>query len=87
MKIDTQGSELSVLRGASKVLEETPVSAIRLELILDDVYQIPKNNVPEIFSLLYSLDYVLYDVSNIYKDYDRARTLWMDLIFVQWDLV
>ena len=87
MKIDTQGSELSVLRGGGKVLQETPVSAIRLELILDDVYQIPKNNVPEIFSLLYSLDYVLYDVSHIYKDYYRARTLWMDLIFVQEDLI
>jgi len=87
MKIDTQGSELNVLQGGCKILEETPFSAIRLELILDDVYQIPKKNVPEIFSLLYSLNYVLWDVSHLYKDYNRGRTLWMDLIFVQESLV
>lgn len=87
MKIDTQGSELNVIKGGGNTLRETPFSAIRLELILDDVYQIPKNNVPDIVSLLYSLSYVLYDVSHIYKDYSRARTLWMDLIFVQEGLV
>jgi len=83
LKIDVQGAELRVLRGAEKVLRENPFSVIRLELTLDDVYETPKDYVPGIFSLLYSANYTLYDVSHIYKDLDRARTLWMDLIFVQ----
>jgi len=87
LKIDVQGAELRVLQGAEKVLRENPFDVIRLELTLDDVYEIPNDYVPGVFSLLYSANYILYDVSHIYKDLDRARTLWMDLIFVQGALI
>lgn len=87
LKIDTQGNDLNVLKGSINALKESLISAVMLEVILDDVYLIAKESVPAIFSLLYSFDYVLFDVSHIYKDLKRARTLWMNLIFVHETLI
>ena len=82
IKIDVQGSEYQVLLGARRVLETKHVKLIRLELILDDVYDLPYETVPQIFSFLYSMNYRLYEISHLYKDYELGYTAWADLIFV-----
>jgi FkbM family methyltransferase len=80
LKIDTQGWELSVLRGASRVLRDTKV--VLTEWQFDDVYGRPPA-INELDSILSDAGFRLWDISHIYKDLKTMRTLWVDLIYAR----
>tara|TARA_Y100000816_G_C26099158_1_gene582203 strand:- start:1231 stop:1947 length:717 start_codon:yes stop_codon:yes gene_type:complete len=82
LKIDTQGHEIEVLEGAFKLLKKNFIKAIVVECTFDDLYAIPRDNAPELFKIMYKYNLFLYDISHIYKDYERNQTLWADFIFV-----
>ena len=80
LKIDTQGWDFYVLRGATESLKKT--KAVLLEWQLDDIYGPP---VPlyELDRLMSQAGFYLWDVSHVYKDLASLRTLWMDLLYVR----
>ena len=80
LKIDTQGWELSVLRGASKVLKNTKV--VLTEWQFDDIYGQPPP-IHELDKILSDAGFRLWDISQTYKDLKTMRTLWVDLIYAK----
>jgi FkbM family methyltransferase len=80
LKIDTQGWDLEVLRGASEVLKRTKV--VITEWQFDDVYGQPPP-IHELDKILSDAGFRLWDISHIYKDLKTMRTLWVDLIYAK----
>ena len=80
MKIDTQGWELEVLRGANEILRQSKV--VLTEWIFDDVYGQPPP-IHELDKILSDAGFRLCDISHIYKDLKTMRTLWVDLIYAK----
>lgn len=79
-KIDTQGWELEVLRGATEVLKRTKV--VLTEWQFDDIYGQPPP-LHELDKNLSDAGFRLWDISHIYKDLKTMRTLWVDLIYAR----
>ena len=79
-KIDTQGWELEVLRGATEVLKRTKV--VLTEWQFDDIYGQPPP-LHELDKNLSDAGFRLWDISHIYKDLKTMRTLWVDLIYAK----
>ena len=80
LKIDTQGWELEVLRGATEVLKRTKV--VLTEWLFDDIYGQPPP-IHELDKILSDAGFRLWDISHIYKDLKTMRTLWVDLIYAK----
>ena len=80
LKIDTQGWEIPVLRGAKEVLKRTKV--VLTEWQLDDVYGTP-SPLHELDKILSDAGFRLWDIAHIYKDLKNLRTLWVDLIYAK----
>ena len=80
LKIDTQGWELEVLRGATEVLKRTKV--VLTEWQFDDIYGQPPP-LHELDKILSDAGFRLWDISHIYKDLKTMRTLWVDLIYAK----
>jgi len=62
IKVDVEGAEVDVLKGAKKILEETDV------VILEVTFFIELQNAPEFFEVLTFMDsigFVLYDIFNL----------------------
>ena len=80
LKIDTQGYELNILKGAKKSLKNK-IKFIELELILADYYK-KKVKFYEIDKLLSENNFILYDMGNI--SYDKNKQLvWFDLLYLK----
>lgn len=82
IKLDTQGSEIEILKGASKTIHKAEV--ILMEISLIDIYK----NVPLMKDVLNFLDdkgFQIYDIcSFIRRPLDNA--LWqVDAIFIKKD--
>lgn len=82
LKIDTQGWEYNVLRGASNTLRRT--RTVLLEWQLDDIYG-PAVPFFKLDRLMYKSGFKLYDIAHIYKDLSTLRTLWVDLLYTRID--
>jgi len=80
LKMDTQGWELEVLRGATEVLKHTKV--VLTEWEFDDIYGQPPP-IHELDKILSDAGFRLWDISHIYKDLKTMRTLWVDLIYAK----
>ena len=80
LKIDTQGWELEVLRGANEVLKQTKV--VLAEWQFDDIYGQPPP-IHELDKVLSDAGFRLWDIAHIYKDLKTMRTLWVDLIYAK----
>ena len=80
LKIDTQGWEIPVLRGAKEVLKRTKV--VLTEWQFDDVYGTPPP-LHELDKILSDAGFRLWDIAHIYKDLKNLRTLWVDLIYAK----
>jgi FkbM family methyltransferase len=80
LKIDTQGWELEVLRGATEVLKRTKV--VLTEWQFDDIYGQPPP-IHELDKILSDAGFRFWDISHIYKDLKTMRTLWVDLIYAK----
>jgi FkbM family methyltransferase len=80
LKIDTQGYELNILKGAKKSLKNK-IKFIELELTLADYYK-KKVKFYEIDKLLSENNFILYDMGNI--TYDKNKQLvWFDLLYLK----
>jgi len=80
LKIDTQGWDLQVLRGASRTLRTTRV--VLLEWQFDDIYGRPAP-IAELDALMTAAGFRLWDIAHVYKDLKNLRTLWADLVNVR----
>lgn len=79
LKIDVQGTELLVLKGAIKTLEERKISFIQFEFINKKVYK-GQHTFFEYLEFLEGLNYELYSLGDI--SYVDGKSLnQMDLIF------
>ena len=80
LKIDTQGWELEVLKGATEVLKNTRV--VITEWQFDDVYGKPPplHSLDKVFS---DQGFQFWDISHVYKDLKSMRTLWVDLVYAR----
>ncbi len=79
LKIDTQGYDLEVLRGANEMLKSGKIRFIFTEIILSDMYE----NIPrfdELYGFLLDNGYKL--VSFYYPHYQNDHVSWMDGLFV-----
>jgi len=80
LKIDTQGWDLHVLRGASRTLRNTRV--VLLEWQFDDIYG-RATPIAELDALMTTAGFRLWDIAHVYKDLKNLRTLWADLVYVR----
>jgi FkbM family methyltransferase len=78
LKIDTQGYELNILRGAKKSLN-TIIKFIEIEITIADYYN-KKINIYEIDKLLVKNNYTLCNIANLEYDKDNYLT-WFDLLY------
>ena len=79
IKIDTQGFELEVLRGAPRVLAQTAV--IVVELSLAELYT-GGARIHEIFAHLESAGFRAIAITEGFSDYSRNEMLQVDAVFV-----
>jgi len=88
LKIDTQGTELEVLKGASNLLSNSAIDVIELELIVADAYESASGTF-EVLAFLDSYGYRLLALSNDGRFCQRGHSdilmnpeLQFDVIFV-----
>jgi FkbM family methyltransferase len=84
LKIDTQGFELPVLRGAAGLLER--VALIELELSLVPLYD-GQALLPDVMTQVQSMGFVPVWLEQGFSDSAAGRMLQMDGLFVRSDLV
>ena len=84
LKIDVQGFENQVLKGAKEILEGGVVDLILVEIIFDDCYGVG-NTFFNVESFLVPNGYILYDIFHIYKDIRIGRTNWVDAVYIKKD--
>jgi len=80
LKLDTQGSEAKILKGAEKTLEKT--SVVLTELNFYDLYT-KKLSFFDIEQFLKPAGFELYDISYISKNPMNGRTDWVDVIYTK----
>jgi FkbM family methyltransferase len=79
LKSDTQGFELEVLRGASRMFEQKRIRLIYLEIIFSAMYQgLP--GIDEVFKFLF--DHGFRVVSFYDMHYQNGLLSWTDVLFV-----
>jgi len=81
LKIDVQGFEAEVLLGTSRLLADSLIDMLIIEVTFDDYYK-HSTSFYDIESILLKKDYMLWDISHIYKDIKRGRTCWVDAVYV-----
>ncbi len=84
MKLDTQGSELEVLKGSNKLLEAQAISAIYCEVEFMEMYE-GQALFDEIFNYLKQHKYVLYNFYNM-NFLENGQLAWADAFFISKDL-
>ena len=85
-KIDTGGSELNILKNISKK-NFHKIKTLQVELLLDDVYMYnSQKNFLNIINILLKNNFYIYDITNVYKNLEKHRTLWIDVVFVKKNL-
>jgi FkbM family methyltransferase len=82
IKIDTQGYELHVLKGASGLLHR--VVAMQLELSLVPLYEGAPTFL-EMVSYMQSIGFGIFNIVPVFKDYRTGRVLQVDGYFVRGD--
>jgi len=80
LKIDTQGYDFEVLKGAKRLLSEKRIGLIQLEIILDDIYK-SQPRMDKILEYLFDINYKLVAFYNFHNVDIAAR--WTDALFVK----
>ena len=79
LKVDTQGFELEVLKGAENIISKNGIGLIYLEVIFSKMYE----NLPSFGDLYNFLTERGYKLVSIYKiDYQDNLASWSDMLFV-----
>jgi len=81
LKIDTQGHELNVLRGAKKSLKKNMINFIEVEIILCEYY-IKKIKLYEIDHIMDKNNYELFDLSGIHYS-KKSQIKWFDMLYIK----
>jgi FkbM family methyltransferase len=80
LKIDTQGHELNVLKGAKKSLKKNMINFIEVEIILCDYYT-KKIKLYEIDHIMDKNNYELFDLSGICYS-KKSQIKWFDMLYI-----
>jgi len=84
LKIDTQGHELHVLKGAKNVLKKSIISFIEVEIILCDYYE-EKINLYELDCIMQENNFNLFNLQGF--DYDKnGQIKWFDMLYINRNL-
>jgi FkbM family methyltransferase len=86
VKIDVEGSELSVLKGGKKFFNEC-VDVIIIEISFQREFDSKKQSVFEIFDFLHSLGYRLINIFDVYNMTYDQEDVWDDTMITQIDCV
>jgi FkbM family methyltransferase len=79
LKSDTQGFELEVFKGASRLMKEDRIGMIYFELIFSAMYQ----NLPPYYSILEFLHSHGFSLVNFYTfNHQNSEASWTDALFV-----
>ncbi len=70
LKVDTQGFEMEVLKGAAKALSSGKIKAVIIEVMTIQKYS-SSALYNDIFDLLHSYGYVLFDLHQSYYEFNR----------------
>ena len=84
LKIDVQGLEASVLRGAQNILAKT--SVVTVEVSLYDFYENTGSPFLEIEKVMNRTGLSLWDISHVSKNPKNLRTDWVELVYVNKNL-
>jgi FkbM family methyltransferase len=79
LKIDVQGFEVGVLRGARNALDR--VDIVMVEVSIFDFYQNNSDGWFEVNDILNKAGFELWDIAKISKNPRNLRTDWVELVF------
>ena len=85
VKIDVQGFEVEVLKGAEELIKENRIDVFIIEITFDEIYG-KGTSFYDIEKRLIPFGYKLWDISHIYKDLNKNRTNWVDAIYIKKNL-
>lgn len=81
LKIDTQGHEKNVLKGAQKSLKKNKIESIMIEIILDDYYK-NQIHILDIEEYIINEGFYLYGIYDIIKK-PKKRINQLDLLYIK----
>jgi FkbM family methyltransferase len=80
LKIDTQGFDLQVLRGAQRMMRKAAIHMVFTEVIFSEMYKgLPRFD--ETYAFFADLGYTLVSFYDFYYQHDRAS--WTDALFIR----
>ena len=80
LKIDTQGYELNILKGAKLTLKKKIIKFIEIEMIIADYYK-KKINIHDIDLIMSKNNYYLYNMENFCYD-KNCEIKWFDMLYM-----
>lgn len=80
LKIDVQGAELLVLKGASEMLEQNKIRLIRVETIFEKLYE-DQSDFSDVFTFLQNKKYHFQGFGDTI--YINKKLMWADAFFIQ----
>jgi FkbM family methyltransferase len=80
LKIDTQGHELNVLKGAKNALQKSMINFIEAEIIICDYYE-NKINLFEFDRIMYENNFILFNFQEFVCD-NSSQIKWFDILYV-----
>ena len=84
LKIDTQGNELNILKGAKKLLKNTKF--IKLEVMLYDYYQ-KSISISEIEIFLKKYNFKIFNILEVNQNPINYKTDWVEILFYNTKIV
>lgn len=81
LKIDTQGFDLEVLRGADKLIHEGKIKSILIEVNFGNWYE-SSFNYPQIFEYLHQRHFNMVGMYNLTYSKGRGMVSWGDFLFL-----
>lgn len=79
LKIDVQGAELEVIKGAIESIKNTDLIVIEINLF--DFYEKDKHKLSTLLRVLEESDFELFDILNLSKNPMNFRTDWVEAVF------
>lgn len=81
LKIDTQGFDLEVLRGADKLINQGKIKSIIIEVSFSDWYK-SSFNYPQLLAYLHERNFNMVGIYNLHYSKGRGVVSWGDCLFL-----